>query len=235
MTNSQCENCRFYVPDLATTGGECRRYPIAQKVPPAYWCGEFKDRMYAENGAIEKVSDQELFEAIRYFPGQVVPWKLGLDTIAAQFGISRRTLEERVKRLDWLQKVEIVRTGNGRIDSVMPHLSMIDWDGWVASCAQFGGKPEVRWKEMEEKGVLLPGATRPARSNAKWDYGTHLLPTMQQCAPSEDRAEKFSKLANAAHSLCGINRAAFARLIRESLERGAIGQTAAGLYYLKGA
>lgn len=239
MTTPRCESCRHYAaPDTEDPHpGLCRRFPRPEPIaaPASHYCGEFRDRLYIDNSAPEKVSDHELFEAIRYFPGQVVPWKTGLDALSAQFGVARRTLEERVKRLDWLQKVEIVRAGNGRIDSVMAHLSMVDWQGWVDSCAQFGGNSKVRWKEMEEAGTLLPGAMRPMRSNAKWEYEAHLLPAMQSLAPDEEHAQKFSKIANLAFTLCEINRAAFARLMREAVERGAVVQTKAGWYYLKGA
>jgi hypothetical protein len=226
VSKQTCEACRFQL------SGACHRYPEAFPVAPDHWCGEFKDASAAFNSAPEKFPDSDLIDAIRYNGQGFVTWRDGMDDLAIKFRVSRRAVEERVKRLSRLQKLEIERGGNGRRLSVAIHPSVQDWAWWEKHCAEKGISPKVRWKTLEETGQIPEGGTKQIRPGVKWSFDEHLLPSLVALAPDKDNAAKYSRLAEVSESTFKINRASFDRLIKNAVAEKKVCRTESGEYHL---
>ena len=221
--NRNCGNCRFYY------GNECRLNPVAVPIAaPSWWCGQHRDAVSAFSHAPEKIGDEQIMDAIRGMPMGFLPLPAGFDLLATQFACSRRTLDERIKRLAKIQKLAIYRNEAGRRDSVTLHPSVEDWDGWAEDCAKKGIAPQTIWKAMEEKGLLPPGATHAQAANRKWTYADHLAPLL---GDSIDTAERYSRLAERAWDAYKMNRPAFNRTLMNAVNAGQILRTEKGGYF----
>lgn len=226
--NPTCETCRYL------SGFSCTRFPVWTPVePPTHHCGEFRDLSSTFNHAPEKFSDSDLLDAIRFNGAGFITWKDGVDDLARKFNASRRTIEERVKRLDNLQKLEIARGPNGRRVSVGVHPSIQDWAWWEEHCKKTGEPVLVRWKKLEQEGQLNPGGTRVLRPNTKWTFADHVLPVFVALAPTVETATKYSRVAELVEEATKMNRSAFDRIIKGAVSDGLIVKTETGLYHLK--
>lgn len=233
-----CPTCLHF------NAGQCTRFPEWKPVSETHYCGEHRNVLVAENGADRKFTDDDLIKRIRNNYGVAVTWGEGLQTIADEFGVSKKTVEMHVRRLARLQMVEIERGAHGRRQSLELHPGLHDWEWWVAHCAKTGEKPDTVWKTMVDKGEMSwPGsgaaledarkARRERPAMVKWTYDGHLLPALVAACPVEAAACRYSAIARVSEEQFKLPRAAFDRLLRQAVDDGKAGKTGKGLYFLK--
>jgi hypothetical protein len=227
-----CSTCLHFVTS------ECTRFPAWLIVSPDHYCGEHRSALIAENGTERKFDDEQLIKRIRENYGKPITWGEGLDLVAQDFGVSKKTIEDHCKRLARMQIFEIDRGPHGRRINVDVHPAVDNWEWWLEHCAKSGEKPELVWKTMVDKGEIpWPGKGTVARKErpamVKWTFAEHLLPAMVAVCPTEATAARYSRISEAVATLHKLPRSAFDRLMRHAVEDGKAGKTDGGLYYLK--
>lgn len=233
-----CSTCLHYAAAPAGQNGTCTFYPSWVSVSYDHFCGHHRNVLLAENGMERKFEDSELIKRIRENYGVLITWGDGLQQIADDFGVSKKTIEEHCRRMDRLQIMEIRRGANGRRESVGVHPAVDDWDWWIEHCKKTGESPKLKWKELFDRGEMpWPGKVATERkerpSLAKWTFGDHLLPAMVASCPGEAQACRYSVIASLVESSHKMPRSAFDRLLRHAVEDGKAVKTDSGLYYLK--
>lgn len=235
-----CSTCLHYIAAAAGQNGTCAFYPSWVSVSYDHFCGHHHHRnaLIAENGTERKFEDDELIKRIRENYGVLITWGDGLQLIADDFNVSKKTIEDHCRRLDRLQILEIRRGPHGRRESVGVHPAVDDWDWWVEHCKKTGESPKLKWKELVDAGnIPWPGKGTIVRkerpSVAKWTFAEHLLPALVASCPDEAQACRYSTIAGLVESSHKIPRSAFDRLLRQAVEDGKAVKTDGGLYYLK--
>lgn len=211
MTDHTCANCRHFV-----APNECRRYPpnaelVFPATKPELSCGEWRGQSSRGFLVRYKFTDPELLAYLRSDEFAFCQsWPDSVSLVQDQFGVSRRTAEERLKKLIRREICRITGDeGETKMFSLRPEFLEESEDETPLEKAQV----------IEQRETLRP------RTRYDW---ADIAPHLEANGPDAEHALNYSTL----HQLCKpMGRGAFDRLLKGAVESGKAIKTDSGLYH----
>lgn len=226
-----CSNCRFFGAGSRCFGNPPDVNGARPLVNETDYCGLWKaklsDGMHRFKPA-SKVEDWQIYGRLMQstHASELLRYAEFIHLLQGDFEISRRTAEDRVKRLIHrgmlcIEESELEGGGKARFIST-----------------DYKGKAEYTEFFEDQRNTLAMYAEKLARDSLegasvyaarrKFTLQDHLLPPLVNVAPDTSKAVSYSAL----HRACGaMGRGTFNRLVLEGIAAGSIVKTESGLYH----
>lgn len=216
--------------------GICRfNPPVAVEPGVSIWpttrhgdhCAQHRAAGEAAFGPKQKVTDRQLLNVLRenklpevgYF--RSMPLRDYYKRTLKEFGVSRRTVTERLKRLEATNRILYEDFDDDQRRPVK-YVSLTDEE------QKRGDTPDSL---IPGSPILAPSGNNPFRRASKWNEA-HLMQGFRLVASAAECAKSYTECFEVCQHENKINRGAFDRLLKVAVKSGVITRLSNGLYHL---